>query len=103
MGLLLAGVTTVMAALNVIPALTAAVAAAATFVAGLRQLFSWNEDWMAFSDAWAACNGYISEYRTLPASKRGDDARHKLVQDIDRTVSVETSRWSERRRRLLQS
>lgn len=98
--LLLAGATTVLAALAADPWITAVVAAAVTFLAGLRRVVSWHDDWLAASEAWAEASALIAKYRLLSPAERTPDARRALVSEIDALVLTETRNWGRRRREL---
>lgn len=100
--LLLAGAATVLAALSAPAWITASVAAAVTFLAGMRRIVSWHEDWLAFSEAWAKASSLIASYRLLDAAERTPAKRQQLVTAIDSLVLTETRSWGRRRRDRVQ-
>jgi hypothetical protein len=101
--LLLAGAATVLAALSAPAWLTAGVAALVTFLAGLRRVVNWHDDWLAFSEAWAEASGIITKYRLLPVAERTPDRQQELVSTVDALVLTETRSWGRRRRELTQA
>jgi hypothetical protein len=96
--LLLAGAATVLAALSAPAWLTATVAATVTFLAGLRRIVSWHDDWLAAAEAWAGATALVAEYRLLEATERTAEKRRELVAAIDALVLEETRSWGRRRR-----
>ena len=96
--LLLAGAATVLAALSAPAWLTASVAGAATFLAGLRRVVSFHEDWLNRSEAWAEGSALIAQYRLLSPAERTPEKRRELVAAIDTLVLTETRTWGRRRR-----
>jgi hypothetical protein len=96
--LLLAGAATVLAALSAPAWLTASVAGAATFLAGLRRVVTFHEDWLNRSEAWAEGSALIAQYRLLAPAERTQDKRRELVAGIDALVLAETRTWGRRRR-----
>ena len=98
--LLLAGVTTVLAALSAPAWITATVAAAVTFLAGMHRIVSWDENWLAFSEAWAKLATLVSQYRILPKKERTEQRQLELVSKVDAVVLRETQGWGRRRRQL---
>jgi hypothetical protein len=96
--LLLAGAATVLAALSAPAWLTATTAALFTFLAGLRRVVSWHDDWLAASEAWARATSLIARYRLLPAAERSPEKQQELVATIDDLVISETRSWGRRRR-----
>ncbi|GIF24632.1 hypothetical protein BJ973_008110 [Actinoplanes tereljensis] len=101
--LLLAGAATVLAALDAPPWITAIVAATVAFLAGLRRIVSWHDDWLAASEARAKANAEISQYRLLPVAERTPQRQQELVAAIDSLVLAETRTWGRRRREKLQA
>nr|WP_296071571.1 SLATT domain-containing protein [uncultured Actinoplanes sp.] len=96
--LLLAGAATVLAALSAPPWLTATVAAAVTFLAGLRRIVAWHDDWLAHAEAWTSAMALITQYRLLPVEDRTPDRRSELASAIDALTVDETRTWARRRR-----
>jgi len=96
--LLLAGAATVLAALSAPAWLTATTAASVAFLAGLRRIVSWHDDWLAHSEAWAKSNGTIAAYRLLPVAERTRERQEELVSAIDDLILTETRSWGRRRR-----
>jgi hypothetical protein len=96
----LAALTTVFAALQVRPVVTALSAAATTISQGVRRSFAWHEDWLAFSDAWADINRCVGQYRVLALDARTTELQQRLVAQVDEIVFAETRPWAHRRRGL---
>jgi hypothetical protein len=101
--LFLAGAATVLAALNAPPWITAIVAGLVAFLAGLRRIVSWHDDWLAASEARAKATAEISQYRLLPAAERTPQRQRELVAAIDALVLTETRSWGRRRREKAQT
>jgi hypothetical protein len=101
--LLLAGAATVLAALSAPAWVTATVAAVVTFLAGLRRIVSWHDDWVAASEARAKAEAEISQYRLLAESERTPERQRELVAAIDALVLDETRSWGRRRREKVQA
>ncbi|GIM92592.1 SLATT domain-containing protein [Paractinoplanes toevensis] len=101
--LLLAGAATVLAALDAPPWITAIVAGLVAFLAGLRRIVSWHDDWLAASEARAKATAEISQYRLLPVAERTPQRQRELVAAIDALVLTETRSWGRRRREKLQT
>ena len=72
---------------------TATLAAATFTVTGLRQLFKFQEDWLAFSVAWAQLNTAINQYRMLPEGDEKLSAGRALVDRVNSVVEGETRSW----------
>jgi hypothetical protein len=100
--LLLAGAATVLAALSAPPWLTASVAATVAFLAGLRRVVSWHDDWLAHAEARASAAALIAQYRLLGPAERTPEKRRELVAEIDALVVTETRTWGRRRRERTQ-
>jgi hypothetical protein len=100
--LLLAGAATVLAALSAPAWLTASVAGAATFLAGLRRVVTFHEDWLSRSEAWAEGSALIAQYRLLTPAERTPEKRRELVAAIDALVLTEARGWGRRRREHVQ-
>jgi hypothetical protein len=98
--LLTAAGTTLVAALQASPWVTASLAASSLILTGLRKTFDWHEDWLAFSTAWADLRAAINDYRLLPDDQRDERSRQRLIDKVNEVVSEETGRWSSRRRSL---
>lgn len=98
--LVVTAAATLEAALRARPWITAALAAAALVLTGMRKIFDWQENWIAFSDAWTQLRTVINEYRLLPGDQRDEGARQRLVARVNEVVSTDTARWSARRRSL---
>jgi hypothetical protein len=96
--LLLAGAATVLAALSAPAWLTASVAGAATFLAGLRRVVTFHEDWLSRAEAWAQSSALVAQYRLLGPAERTPAKRKELVTAIDALVLTETQGWGRRRR-----
>jgi hypothetical protein len=101
--LFLAGAATVLAALSAPAWITATVAATVAFLAGLRRIVSWHDDWVAASEARAKATAEISQYRLLAADERTTDRQRELVAAIDALVLNETRSWGRRRREKTQA
>src|SRR5579859_7400143 len=98
--LLAAAATTLAAALQARPWVTASLAATSLVLTGLRKIFDWHENWLAFAGAWIELRAAINDYRLLPEDQRDDRARRDLVDKVNAVATDETSRWSARRRSL---
>jgi hypothetical protein len=70
---------------------------------GLRKVFDWHEDWLAFSAAWAELLSAINDYRLLPDDRRDEKTQRRLIAKVNEVVSDETGRWASRRRSLAES
>jgi hypothetical protein len=101
--LFLAGAATVLAALSAPAWITATVAAVVTFLAGLRRIVSWHDDWVAASEARAKAEAEISQYRLLTPDERTQERQRELVAAIDALVLDETRSWGRRRREKVQA
>ena len=101
--LFLAGAATVLAALSAPAWITATVAATVAFLAGLRRIVSWHDDWVAASEARAKATAEISQYRLLTTDERTPERRRELVAAIDGLVLDETRSWGRRRREKVQT
>jgi len=101
--LFLAGAATVLAALSAPAWITATVAAVVTFLAGLRRIVSWHDDWVAASEARAKAEAEISQYRILALGERTPERQRELVGAIDSLVLDETRSWGRRRREKVQA
>jgi hypothetical protein len=101
--LFLAGAATVLAALSAPAWITATVAALVAFLAGLRRIVSWHDDWLAASQARAKASAEISQYRLLPIAERTRERQQALVAAIDVLVLDETRSWGRRRREKTQA
>jgi hypothetical protein len=101
--LFLAGAATVLAALSAPAWITATVAAVVTFLAGLRRIVSWHDDWVAASEARAKAEAEISQYRLLTPDERAPERQRELVAAIDALVLDETRSWGRRRREKVQA
>jgi len=101
--LFLAGAATVLAALSAPAWITATVAAVVTFLAGLRRIVSWHDDWVAASEARAKAEAEISQYRLLTPDERVPERQRELVAAIDALVLDETRSWGRRRREKVQA
>jgi hypothetical protein len=96
--LLLASAATVLAALSAPAWITATVAAAVTFLAGLRRIVAWHDDWLAHAEAWTKSMSLITQYRLLDSADRTPSRQRELVSSIDALVIEETRGWGMRRR-----
>jgi hypothetical protein len=101
--LLLAGAATVLAALSAPAWITATVAATVTFLAGLRRIVAWHDDWVAHAEAWTQAMSLITQYRLLDQAERTPQQRSALVSSIDALVLDETRTWGRRRREKAQT
>jgi hypothetical protein len=98
--LIAAAATTLAAALQVHPWVTASLAATSLVLTGLRKVFDWHENWLAFTAAWIELRSAVYAYRLLPEDQRDERARSELVDKVNMVAMSETSRWSARRRSL---
>jgi hypothetical protein len=98
--LLAAAATTLAAALQARPWITASLAASSLVLTGLRKVFDWHEEWLAFTGAWMELRSAIYDYRLLPEGQRDDHARRELMDTVNSVAASETGRWSDRRRSL---
>lgn len=92
--------TTVTAALKVSTPATAILAASTVVLAGLYKVLDSHENWLAFGSAWAELQVAVHDYRLLPADKRDEDAKKRLVGKVNEVNSAETGRWVLRRQSL---
>lgn len=98
--LVLSAATTVAAAISAPAWLTASLAAAALVLTGLRKTFDWHENWVSFTASRSELRTLIHHYRLLPAEQRDDQARRRLLEQVDETFSAEVGRWASRRRKI---
>ena len=98
--LLVAAATTLAAALQAHPWVTASLAAASLVLVGVRRVFDWHEDWLAFAAAWMELRSAINSYRLLPEDQRDERVRRELVDKVNAVAATEISRWSVRRHHL---
>ena len=77
--------------------------AVVTFLAGLRRIVSWHDDWVAASEARARAEAEISQYRILALEERTPERQRELVGAIDSLVLDETRSWGRRRREKVQA
>ncbi|MEU4238059.1 SLATT domain-containing protein [Actinoplanes sp. NPDC026619] len=101
--LFLAGAATVLAALSAPAWITATVAGLVAFLAGLRRIVSWHDDWLAASEARAKATAEIALYRLVPSAERTPQRQQELVAAIDALVLAETRTWGRRRRDKVQT
>ncbi|WP_433370104.1 SLATT domain-containing protein [Actinoplanes sp. CA-142083] len=101
--LFLAGAATVLAALSAPAWITATTAALVAFLAGLRRIVSWHDDWVAASEARAKASAEVAQYRLLPVTERTPERQRALVTAIDALVLDETRTWGRRRRDKVQA
>jgi len=98
--LLTTATTTVTAALKVSAPATAILAASTVVLAGLYKVLDSHENWLAFATAWADLQTVVNNYRMLPSDQRDEDARRRLVGQINEINTAETGRWVSRRHSL---
>jgi hypothetical protein len=98
--LLTTAATTLAAALQASPWVTASLAAGSLVLTGLRKVFDWHDNWLAFADAWAQLRAAIHDYRLIPDDRRDEESRKRLINQVNDVVSAETGRWASRRRSL---
>jgi hypothetical protein len=67
---------------------------------GLRKIFDWHDNWLAYTGAWLELRSAIYTYRLLPEDRRDERERMELVNRVNEVAASETSRWSARRRSL---
>lgn len=98
--LVVSAVTTLAAALTASPWVTASLAAGTLVLTGLRRVWDWHGDWVAFSVAWSDLQTAIYEYRLVPEDRRDEELRHGLVDRLNQVISGETGRWAVRRQKM---
>jgi hypothetical protein len=98
--LLLTATTTVAAALKASAWVTATLAATTVVLAGLNKVLDSHDSWVAFGSAWADLQVAVNEYRLLPAEARDEEARSRLVGQVNDVIRADTGRWASRRRSL---
>ena len=98
--LVVGAVTTLAAALTARPWVTASLAAGTLVLTGLRRVWDWHGDWVAFSLAWADLQTAISDYRLVPEDRRDEELRRGLVDRLNRVIGGETGRWAARRQKM---
>ncbi|GLY83077.1 DUF4231 domain-containing protein [Actinoallomurus iriomotensis] len=101
--LVITAATTLAAALQASPWVTASLAAGSLVLTGLRKLFDWQDNWTAFADAWTQVRAAINDYRLIPEDRRDEEAKRRLVSQVDEIVGADTERWASRRRSLADS
>jgi hypothetical protein len=94
--LLTAAATTLAAALQARPWITASLAAGSLILTGATQGLRLARRLAAFSSAWAELLTAINDYRLLPRDRRDERAQQRLVARVNEVVSTETSRWASR-------
>lgn len=100
--LLVTAATTVAAALGAVRWVTASLAASAIVLTGLRKIFDWHHNWIAFAIAWADVGTAVNDYRLLPVDQRDHVTQRRLLHRIDEIVAAETASWASRRREATQ-
>jgi hypothetical protein len=85
--------TTLAAGLQAATWATAGLAAATLVVTGLRQLFHFHDDWLAFSVARAQLHTAINQYRMLPEGDERARAGRALVDRVNTVIEGETRSW----------
>jgi hypothetical protein len=98
--LLLTATTTVAAALKASAWITAILAASTVVLAGLNKVLDSHDSWVAFGSAWTELQVAVNEYRLLPAAERDEEARRRLVGQVNEVIRADTGRWASRRRSL---
>jgi hypothetical protein len=92
--------TTLAAAFQVHPWVTASLAAASLVVAGVRRVFEWHENYLAWGAAWVELRTAINSYRLLPEDQRNEQARTELADKMHAVVTGAADQWAARRRSL---
>jgi Protein of unknown function (DUF4231) len=98
--LLMTAATTVAAALKATAWITAVLAASTVVLAGLSKGLDSHDSWVAFGSAWAELQVAVNDYRLLPGEDRGEEARRRLVGQVNEVIRADTGRWASRRRSL---
>jgi len=98
--LLVTAATTVAAALGARPVVTASLAATSLVLAGLRKIFDWQYDWIAFAGAWAELKTSVDDYRLLADEQKDEEAGRRLITTMNEVINADTGRWAAPRRGL---
>jgi Protein of unknown function (DUF4231) len=96
--LLTTAATTLAAALQASPWVTATLAAIALVLTGLRKVFDSRENWIAFAIAWSDLRAAVNEHRLQGKDRVTEAAQRRLVATVNDIVNAETGRWATRRR-----
>ncbi|QDY79232.1 DUF4231 domain-containing protein [Streptomyces qinzhouensis] len=92
---LLTGAATVVAAGIQAPApITASLAGAAVFIGGFRQVFNHNERYVLAAEAWSRLHLAIRRHRLVPEAERDDEARRRLLAEIEGATTAELQNWA---------
>jgi uncharacterized protein DUF4231 len=86
--------TTLAAALDARPVITASLAAVSFVLAGSTKVFRWRENWASRSVAWTSMTAAVNHYRLLPPDQRDAAATARLIATADRIVAAETRNWA---------
>ncbi|PJE99790.1 DUF4231 domain-containing protein [Streptomyces carminius] len=96
---LLAGAATVVAAgLRAPAAVTACLAGAAVFIGGFRQVFNHAERYVLAAEAWSRLRAAIRRYRLVPGAGRDEEARRRLLEEVEAVAASELRSWAASRR-----
>jgi Protein of unknown function (DUF4231) len=98
--LLMTATTTVAAALKASAWITAILAATTVVLAGLNRVLDSHDSWVAFGSAWAELQVAVNDYRLLSGEERDEEARRRLVGQVNEVIRGDTGRWASRRRSL---
>ena len=101
--LLMTAATTVAAALKASAWITAILAATTVVLAGLNRVLDSHDSWVAFGSAWAELQVAVNDYRLLSGEERDEEARRRLVGQVNEVIRGDTGRWASRRRSLAES
>ena len=98
--LVMTAATTVAAALKATAWITAVLAATTVVLTGLTKVLDSHDSWVAFGSAWAELQVAVNDYRLLPSEDRDEEARRRLVGQVNEVIRADTGRWASRRRSL---
>ncbi|MEW1548575.1 DUF4231 domain-containing protein [Streptomyces tsukubensis] len=92
---LLTGAATVVAAgIQAPAAITASLAGAAVFIGGFRQVFHYNERYVLAAEAWSRLHLAIRRHRLVPEEARGEEARRRLLEEVEGATTAELQNWA---------
>ncbi|MFV0127637.1 SLATT domain-containing protein [Streptomyces sp. HMX112] len=96
---LLTGAGTVVAAgLQAPAAVTASVAGATVFIGGFRQVFNHSERHVLAAEAWSRLRLAVQRYTLVPEAERDEEARRRLLEEIEAVATTELQNWAAARR-----
>jgi hypothetical protein len=75
----------------------AALGAVVVFAGGVRAVFQWHDNWLAFISAQIQIERHLALYEVRAPPYADDHREQKLVSEVERITGEETDRWRARR------